>query len=71
MSVTYSHDLSIPFSLGTKFRCINKDQKMIGRYKHYKPFRVYLEGNYKALGFSGNMKYIFGNQCLMNFSSIR
>ncbi|CEP78177.1 hypothetical protein [Defluviitoga tunisiensis] len=62
MSVTYSHDLSIPFFTWYKVSLYKQgpedDWKDI---KHYKPFRVYLEGNYKALGFSGNMKYIFGN----------
>ena len=62
MSVTYSHDLSIPFFTWYKISVYKQGTEDDWTdIRHYKPFRIYLEGNYKALGFSGNMKYIFGN----------
>ncbi|HPZ29768.1 MAG TPA: hypothetical protein PKU73_08680 [Defluviitoga sp.] len=62
MSVTYSHNLSIPFFTWYKISLYKQGwEDDWTDIKHYKPFRIYLEGNYKALGFSGNMKYIFGN----------
>lgn len=62
ISVTYNQELSIPFLNWYKVSLYKRGwEDDWTDITTYKPFRLYLEGNYEVLGFKGNMKYAFGN----------
>lgn len=62
MSITYSQDLSIPFLTSYKASIYKRGwEDDWSEITSYKPFRLYLEGNYDLFDFKGNIKYAFGN----------